>query len=122
MPALLLGLTVVGGATLVTYLAMREWRASIPAQQKPVKGTPHYPYPECQACMDWLQENANDPKSIEIIRWNRLTSTPKDPWPNPKTIRIDVGFRARNQYGAIGVFNYSFFFIDGKIRSVDPFP
>src|SRR5262245_38408416 len=68
-----------------------------------------YPYPECAECVKWMKENAGEPDSLQIISWKKVTFRPGEPGVTPGTVRIDVKYRGKNQFGGWSVEERYFF-------------
>lgn len=79
-----------------------------------------YPYPECAACMDWLRQNAGEPRSLEIIQWDRLIFAKPQADVGGATVRITAKYRGRNDRGGYSVAEHAFFFRDGMMVSNYP--
>jgi hypothetical protein len=70
----------------------------------------HDPWPECAAVRDWFRENAADPDSIEIVKWEERF---QNPWDKPPAWTIRVRYRGKNQFGALAISTHFFVFREG---------
>lgn len=66
---------------------------------------------------DWMQENANDPRSIEYVRWGEPTIWSPDGI--HKCWTVVVRYRAKNSFGALTLNESTFYISHGKITAVE---
>jgi hypothetical protein len=103
------------GANQHTSVARQEVRPAPKSPGTAVKPAaangPLLPYPESKTCWEWLQENVGDPKSIEVISWEKAFDQ------SANVIRIK--YRAKNDRGVTQVFKRKFYVgnDDGRISA-----
>ena len=73
------------------------------------------PYPECPVILEWLRENAGDPRAVEVVRWGKRTE--KKAETGTMNVNVLLKYRFRNPVGAMAVQSREFFLIDSKVIS-----
>lgn len=92
---------------VVTGCSSSPTSAEVESAKKDVQARKNVPgpWPECPIVLDWFEKNLPDPKSLEIIEWEKRYGS----------VNIEVKYRAKNELGGMSVSHRVFLIRDGKV-------